>query len=674
MALQTSPPVVQDPRLVELGINVIRGLAMDAPERADSGHSGTAMALAPLAHVLWTRIMHYDPRDPKWPDRDRFLLSCGHACILQYAMLHLTGYDLSLEDLREFRQWGSRTPGHPEYHHTAGLEVTTGPLGQGFANAVGLALAERWVRTTFGSEVCDHRTFVIASDGCIMEGISHEAASLAGHLGLGRLLAVYDDNHITIDGPTELAYGDDPVERFEAYGWRVRYLGEMANDVDGLEAAIREALDFPADGPDAKPNLLVLRSHIGWPSPHLTDTAKAHGSPFGEAEIRATKEILGLPPDQTFWIPDEVRDFYGVEVGRGAQERAAWEERFAAWAGDRTAWDAAQAGHGLPGWDDDLPRFEAGTELATRHALNQCIDATVDKLPGLIAGSADLTGNNGVKLADAEALEAGTPGGRQLHFGIREHGMGAVMNVLAQHGGVLPVGGTFFVFSDYMRPAVRLASMTGCHVVYSWSHDSIGLGEDGPTHQPIEHLASLRAMPGVSLIRPADANETAQAWRLAVEAERPIGLILTRQDIPVLADTARLAPEGVGRGAYVLVEPEGGPPEIVLAGSGSEVQHCLVAAATLATDGVRARVVSFPSWDRFAAQTDDYRASVFPAGVPVLSIEAGPTFGGDRYADGAIGIDHFGASAPGAIAMEEFGFTAEHVVERARALLARRGG
>jgi transketolase len=674
VTVQTSPQVVQDPRLVELGINVIRGLAMDAPERADSGHSGTAMALAPLAHVLWTRIMHYDPRDPQWPDRDRFVLSCGHACILQYAMLHLTGYDLSLEDLREFRQWGSRTPGHPEYHHTAGLEVTTGPLGQGFANAVGMALAERWVRTTFGSEVCDHRTFVIASDGCIMEGISHEAASLAGHLGLGRLLAVYDDNHITIDGPTELAYGDDPVERFEAYGWRVRYLGEMANDVDGLEAAIREALDFPADGPDAKPNLLVLRSHIGWPSPHLTDTAKAHGSPFGEAEIRATKEILRLPTDQTFWVPDDVREFYGLEVGRGAQERAAWEERFAAWGGDRAAWDAAHAGHGLPGWDEDLPHFESGTELATRHALNQCIDATADRLPGLIAGSADLTGNNGVKLADADALEAGTPGGTQLHFGIREHGMGAVMNGMAQHGGVLPVGGTFFVFSDYMRPAVRLASMTGCHVVYSWSHDSIGLGEDGPTHQPIEHLASLRAMPGVSLIRPADANETAQAWRLAVEAGSPVGLILTRQDIPVLAETHGLAPEGVQRGAYVLAEPEGGPPVIVLAGSGSEVQHCVAAAATLATDGVRARVVSFPSWDRFEAQPDDYRASVFPAGVPVLSIEAGSTFGWDRYADDAIGIDHFGASAPGAIAMEKFGFTAEHVVERARALLARRGG
>jgi len=323
MALNTSPPVVQDPALVELGINVIRGLAMDAPEAANSGHSGTAMALAPLAHVLWTRVMRYDPHDPHWPDRDRFVLSCGHASILLYSMLHLTGYDLSLEDLRQFRQWDSRTPGHPEVHHTEGVEVTTGPLGQGFANAVGMALAERVVRSAFGSDVCDHRTFVLASDGCMMEGISHEAASLAGHLGLGRLLAVYDDNHITIDGPTELAYSDDPVSRFEAYGWRVRYLGEMANDVDGLEAAVREALEAPADGPEAKPTMLVLRSHIGWPSPKLTDTAAAHGVPFGEEEIRATKEILGLPADQTFWVPDEVRDFYGQQVARGAEEHAA---------------------------------------------------------------------------------------------------------------------------------------------------------------------------------------------------------------------------------------------------------------------------------------------------------------------------------------------------------------
>jgi transketolase len=670
MTLHTSPTVVQDPTLVELGINVIRGLAMDAPRQANSGHTGTAMALAPLAHVLWTRIMRYDPRDPQWPDRDRFVLSCGHACILQYAMLHLTGYDLSLDDLRRFRQWGSRTPGHPEVHHTPGIEVTTGPLGQGFANAVGMALAERVVRAKFGSDVCDHRTYALASDGCIMEGISHEAASLAGHLRLGRLLAVYDDNHITIDGATELAYDDDAVKRFEAYGWRVRHLGEMANDVASLEAAIREALDAPADGPEARPTLLVLRSHIGWPAPHLTDTADAHGTPFSVEEIRATKEILGLPPDETFWVPDEVREFYGHEIVRGAQERAAWEERFAAWGGDRATWDAAQAGHGLPGWAEELPRFESGTKLATRRAINQCIDATAGMLPGLVAGSADLTGNNGVKMKGAEVQSAETPGGRQIHYGIREHGMGAVMNGMAQHRGVLPVGGTFFVFSDYMRPAVRLAALTEAHVIYSWTHDSIGLGEDGPTHQPVEQLASLRAMPGVSIVRPADANETAQAWQAAVEANGPVGLILTRQDVPVLAETADRAEGGVERGAYVLADSDS-PPDIVLVGTGSEVQHCLAAAATLGGSGVAARVVSFPCWDWFERQSDDYRAGVFPPGVPVLSMEAGSTFGWDRYADDTIGLDHFGASAPGAVAMEKFGFTAEHVVERARALLAR---
>jgi transketolase len=671
VTVQTSPPVVQDPRLVELGINVIRGLAMDAPEQANSGHSGTAMALAPLAHVLWTRIMRYDPQDPHWPDRDRFVLSNGHACILQYAMLHLTGYDLSLEDIRQFRQWGSRTPGHPEAGHTAGIDVTTGPLGQGVANSVGMAIAERWLRTHFGSEVCDHRTYMIAGDGCFMEGISHEAASLAGHLGLGRLLAFYDDNHITIDGPTELAYDDDVPKRFEAYGWRVRNLGEMANDVDGLEAVIREALEAPADGPEAKPTLLVLRSHIGWPSPKLTDTAEAHGSPFGADEIKVTKELLGLPADQTFWVPDEVRDFYGQQSARAAQARAAWEERFAAWDGDRAAWDAAQAGHGLPGWADDLPRFDAGDKpLATRHAINQCIDATVAKLPGLLAGSADLTGNNGVKVKGAEIQSRETPGGSQVHYGIREHGMGSAMNGMAQHGGVLPVGGTFFTFSDYMRPAVRLASLTGSHVIYSWTHDSVGLGEDGPTHQPVEHLASLRAMPGLSLVRPADANETAQAWRLAVEAHGPVGLVLTRQNIPILAGTAERAAGGVPKGAYVLVDSDG-PPAIVLVGTGSEVQHCVAAAETLAGSGVAAQVVSFPSWDHFEQETEEYRDSVFPPGVPVLSVEAGATFGWDRYADDSIGIDRFGESAPGAVAMEKLGITAEHVVERARALLAR---
>jgi transketolase len=672
---QAAPPhpVVQDPALVELGINVIRGLAMDAPEEANSGHSGTAMALAPLAHVLWTRIMRHDPHASHWPDRDRFVLSNGHASILLYSMLYLTGYDLTLDDIKAFRQFGSRTPGHPERRHTDGVEVTTGPLGQGFGNSVGMAIAERFVRARFGSDVCDHRTFVIAGDGCFMEGVSHEAASLAGHLGLGRLMAFYDDNHITIDGPTELAYNDNVPERFEAYGWNVRNLGEMANDVDGLEAAIREAMEAPADGPDAKPTLLILRSHIGWPSPKLTDTKEAHGTPFGAEEIRVTKGLLGLPPDESFWVPDEVRAFYGQAVARGEAARKEWEERLAAWTGDRVAWDAAQAGHGVPGWADKLPTFEAGTKLATRHAINQCINATAEGLPGLIAGSADLTGNNGVALKGAEIQSKETPGGAQLHFGIREFGMGTALNGMAAHGGVLPIGGTFFVFSDYMRGSVRLASISRSHVIYSWTHDSIGVGEDGPTHEPIEHLASLRAMPGLILVRPADANETAAAWRLAVESEEPVGLALSRQDVPVLEETAGLAGTGVAMGGYVLAEAgsgNGGSPQVILIGTGSEVQLCLGAAKTLENDGVAARVVSLPCWEWFEEQDDAYKESVLPAGVPTLSVEAGSTFGWSRYADASVGIDTFGASAPGPVVMEKFGFTVEHVVERAQALLA----
>jgi transketolase len=661
---------VQDPALVELGINVIRGLAMDAPEKANSGHSGTAMALAPLAHVLWTRIMRHDPRASHWPDRDRFVLSNGHASILLYSMLYLTGYDLSLDDIKAFRQFGSRTPGHPERRHTDGVEVTTGPLGQGVGNAVGMAIAERFVRTRFGRDVCDHRTFVIAGDGCFMEGISHEAASLAGHLGLGRLMAFYDDNHITIDGPTELAYDDNVPERFEAYGWNVRNLGEMANDVDGLEAAIREAMEAPADGPGAKPTLLILRSHIGWPSPKLTDTNEAHGTPFGAEEIRVTKELLGLPPDETFWVPDEVRAFYGQAVARGEAARKEWEERFAAWTGDKVAWEAAQAGRGVPGWADKLPTFEAGTKLATRRAINQCINATADGLPGLIAGSADLTGNNGVAVKGADIQSKATPGGVQLHFGIREFGMGTVMNGMAAHGGVLPVGGTFFVFSDYMRGSVRLAAISRSHVIYSWTHDSIGVGEDGPTHEPVEHLASLRAMPGLVLVRPADANETVEAWKLAVESDEPVGLALSRQDVPVLEKTAELAAAGVAKGGYVLAEAPGDRPQIVLIGTGSEVQLCLGAAEALGQAGVAARVVSLPCWEWFEEQSEAYRAEVLPAGVPSLSVEAGSTFGWSRYADASVGIDTFGASAPGPVVMEKFGFTVEHVVERAQALLA----
>jgi len=657
-------PPADDARVEALGINVIRGLAMDGPRAADSGHSGTAMALAPLAHVLWTRIMRHDPTDPDWPDRDRFVLSNGHASILLYAMLYLTGYDLSLDDLKAFRQWGSRTPGHPERLHTAGVEVTTGPLGQGVGNAVGMAMAERVLRHDYGPDLCDHHTFVFAGDGCFEEGISHEAASLAGHLRLGRLICVYDDNHITIDGPTELAYDDVVPERFSAYGWDVEQLGEAANDTAALEAALRRAMAV-----DDRPSLIVLRSHIGWPSPHLTDSSKAHGDPFPPDEIRATKELLGLPPDETFWVPDEVLDHYRRCIVRGQALRAEWDGRMAASGVDRAVWNAAWEGRGLPGWEDLLPVFRAGDEIATRKAVNACVTATAPMIPGLVAGSADLTGNTGMQLANAEMQSAAQPGGRQVYFGIREHAMGAVMNGMACHGGILPVGGTFFVFSDYMRGAVRLAALSRAHVVYSWTHDSVGLGQDGPTHQPIEHLASLRAMPGLSVVRPADANETAQAWRMAVDRSGPTALVLSRQEIPVLEGTARSSAAGVARGGYVLVEEQGGPADVVLVATGSEVHLCVEAVAPLRSRGVRARVVSLPCWEWFEEQDEEYRREVLPPSVPCLAVEAAASFGWERYADDSVSIDTFGASAPGSVALAEFGFTSQHVVDRTVRLL-----
>jgi len=658
------------PALEQLAINVIRGLAMDAPRKANSGHSGTAMALAPLAHVLWTRVMDHDPNDPHWPDRDRFVLSCGHASILLYALLYLTGYGLTLDDLVRFRQWESRTPGHPEIHLTTGIEVTTGPLGQGVANGVGLGLAERWLRARYGPELVDHYTFVLCSDGDLEEGVSHEAGSLAGHLGLGRLIYVYDDNHISIDGPTELAYSDDVPERFASYGWHTEDIGEVANDTEALEAALRRAMAV-----EDRPSMISLRSHIGWPAPDVMDTAAAHGSPLGVEEIQKTKEILGLPPEETFWVPDEVLDFYRASTGRGREQRRRWQERFDAWGGDRAAWDAGQAGRGVAGWEQKLPSFKAGEEMATRRAINACINATADLIPGLMAGSADLTENNGVALNEATAQEKNSPDGSQIHFGIREHAMGAVMNGLALHGGVLPVGGTFFVFSDYMRPAVRLAALSEAHVIYSWTHDSVGLGEDGPTHQPVEHLAAMRAMPGLRVIRPADANETAHAWRIAVDSGGPTALILSRQGVPVLEGTAE-AGDGVARGGYVLVEAAGAGPDVVLVGTGSEVQLCVAAAAVLleSDPSVRAQVVSLPSWELFAEQDDAYRTSVLPTAVPTLAVEAATSFGWERYADDSVSIDHFGASAPGGEVLAHFGYTADNVVSRARALLARSPG
>jgi transketolase len=651
-----------DPALELRAINVIRGLAMDAPQAANSGHPGTAMALAPLAHVLWTRVMTYDAEAPDWPDRDRFVLSAGHASILLYSMLHLTGYGLTLDDLKAFRQWGSQTPGHPEVHHTAGVEVTTGPLGQGVANAVGLGIAEQWLRARFSPELCNHHTYVICSDGDLMEGVSHEAASLAGHLKLGRLVYVYDDNHITIDGPTELAYSDDVAGRFAAYGWHVERLGEVANDTDALEAALRRAADD-----EEAPSLLILRSHIGWPSPKYTDTAAAHGDPLGDDEIAVTKRILGLPPDQTFWVPDDVLDLYRAAGRQGRDAREAWEKRLTAYEGDRDAWEACMARRGLPGWQDALPSWSPGEKVATRRASGACLQALADKVPGLIAGGADLTGNTGTVLKDHGVFGPDDPAGRQIHFGIREHGMAGAMNGMSAHGGVLPVGGTFFIFSDYMRPALRLAAMSEYKEIFSYTHDSVGLGQDGPTHQPIEHLASLRAMPQLRLIRPADANETAVAWRIALESGGPTALVLTRQNVPVLEGTDG-AP--VEQGAYVLVDPAGVDDlDLVLIGTGSEVAVCVAAAGQLAEGGVTARVVSMPSWDLFEAQSDEYQNSVLPPTVPTLAVEAGASLGWDRWADDSVSIDRYGASAPGDVALANLGYTPENVAERARQLL-----
>ena len=649
------------------GINVIRGLAMDGPQRANAGHPGTAMALAPLAHVLYTRIMKYDAGDPDWFDRDRFILSNGHASILQYSLLYLTGHGLELTDLEQFRQFGSRTPGHPEVHHLPGIEVTTGPLGQGLAQSVGVAMAEQRVRHQYGPGICDHHVFGICGDGDLMEGVSHEAASLAGHLGLGRLVFVYDDNHITIDGPTELAYNDDVAKRFEAYGWQVVRLGEVANDLDVLERGLREAA-----AEAERPSLVILRSHIGWPSPHRTDTKEAHGEPLGTEEIRLTKELLGLPPDEDFYVPSDVLGYYRDSGSRGSTERDRWlTRREAMTEDDRSRFEASLAGKGVKGWDEKLPTFEAGGKMATRKAINEVLTATADGIPGLTVGAADLTGNTGTKLDLGDSMSRGNPGGRQVHYGIREFGMASALNGMALHNGILPVGGTFFAFSDYCRPAIRIGAMSQAHAILFFTHDSIGLGEDGPTHQPIEQLASLRAMPDLRLIRPADANECAAAWRVAVEEDGLTALVLSRQDVPVLAGTAERAPEGLARGAYVLVDEEGaGQPDIVLVGTGSEVQLCVSARDALAGEGVSARVVSFPSFDLFEAQDEGYQHSVLPSGVPTLAVEAASSFGWDRYADATVTIDHFGASAPGSRNMQEFGFTAENVTRHARELLA----
>ncbi len=647
------------------GINVIRGLSLDGPHAAKSGHQGTAMALAPLAHVLFTRVMRYDAADTAWADRDRLVLSAGHASILLYSMLYLTGSGspdqpaLELDDLKAFRQFDSATPGHPEAGHTAGVEVTTGPLGQGFANAVGMAIAERNLRARFGSELTDHFTFAIAGDGCLSEGVSHEAASLAGHLGLGRLVVVYDDNHITIDGATELALGDDAGKRFEAYNWHVIEAGDIGEDLDALEQAL---LDAKAE--TERPTLIRLRTHIGTPSPSLTDNHEAHGLAFGAAEITEVKNVMGIP-DEPFWVPNEVLEMYRSAGLAGAGEHVAWNARLeAADAELRAEWDASWNATGLDGWEDALPEFERGTMMATRKASQKVLDALLPFVPGFIGGSADLTGNTGTVLAGQTQQSAADPGGRQIYFGVREHAMGSALVGLAKHGGMLPLGGTFLVFSDYMRPAVRLAALSGAQCVFVWTHDSLGVGEDGPTHQPVEHLMSLRAIPGLQVIRPADAVETAGAWQLALDTDGPTAIILSRQDLPVL-DYSSI--DGVAQGAYLVADHEA--PEVTLIGTGSEVSLCLDAAAALDELGIGARVVSMPCWNAFEDLSIDEQDDVISPDIPSISVEAGVTLGWERHADLAVGIDRFGASAPGSVALSNLGMNVENIVGAVNELL-----
>jgi transketolase len=657
---------VTDAELEQRGINVIRGLAMDAVERAANGHPGTPMALAPLAHVLWTRVMNYSASDPDWPDRDRFVLSAGHASMLLYSMLYLTGFGLELDDLRQFREWGSRTPGHPERLHTRGVEVTTGPLGQGVANGVGIAIAEAHLRQRFGPEVSNHHVFAICSDGDFEEGISHEAASLAGHLGLGRMVYVYDDNHISIDGPTELAYSDDVPKRFEAYGWHVVQLGEAANDLDALEAGLREGI-----AEEARPTLVVLRSHIGWPSPKYTDTAHAHGNPLGADEVAKVKEILGLPAEE-FWVPDDVLELYRAAGRRGNGPRDEWREGATAWSKQypekAAEHDACLAGRGLEGWEAKLPVWQAGDKLATRVASGKVLAAIFDVVPGLVGGGADLSGNTGTLVDGAVAITAGDVSGRLIHFGIREHAMGSIMNGMSVSG-TLPFGGTFFVFSDYMRGAVRLAALQRAKVAFVWTHDSIGVGPDGPTHQPIEQLAAIRAIPHLRVIRPADANEVAQAWKVHIDGDGPTALVLARQTTAVVEGTAERAPAGLPTGAYVLADEPRPEIDLVLIGTGTEVGLCAQVRDALAAEGLSVRLVSMPSWDLFELQSGEARAAVLPPGVPTLAVEAASSFGWTKYADDVVGIDRFGASAPSTVLLEQFGFTPEYVADRARALL-----
>ena len=638
-------------------IREISAVAMDAPAAANSGHSGTAMALAPLGVVLWGRVMRHDPTDPDWSDRDRFILSNGHCCILQYALAHEFGYDLSIDDLKAFRHPHSRTPGHPERHCAPTVEVTTGPLGQGIANGVGMAIAERILRSDYGSDLVDHRTWVFAGDGCMEEGISHEAASLAGSLGLDHLTIFYDNNHITIDGATELAYHDNVEERFSAYGWQVINVGEKANDLGELEAAMREAI-----AETSRPTLIIVRSHIGFPSPEMMDTREAHGNPFKPAVITEAKKILGVP-DEPFHFDPSVRSQLVEQLKSQRDERLAWESRVAA-GGAQAAKLLEQLDYnGAANVTTPPELFEAGTKAATRKAIQRAMDCYAVQTPGLTAGSADLTDNTGMTLSALSVQSAANPGGRQFHYGIRELGMSANLTGQAHHGGFRPLGSTFFVFSDYARPAVRLAALSEAGVMFVYTHDSVGVGEDGPTHEPVEHLMALRAMPQLHVVRPSDANETLDLVEQFLTAPEPFptAMVLSRQDVQVFNDAdAAASKQNARQGGYVVRENV--DAVFTLVGTGSEVQHCLGANDELLAQGIPTRVVALPCWRCFDAQSSEYRQEVLRRIIPSVSLEAGATLGWTKYVDQAIGIDSFGMSAPGSYVMDYFNINAAALV------------
>jgi transketolase len=665
----------QNPALDELCINTIRFLSVDAVQQANSGHPGMPMGAAPMAYVLWTKFLRHSPRNPGWLDRDRFVLSAGHGSMLLYSLLHLSGYDLSLDDLKNFRQWGSKTPGHPEYGDTPGVETTTGPLGQGFATGVGMAIAERHLAARFNKsnhDIVDHYTYGIISDGDLMEGISHEAASFAGHLKLGKLIYLYDDNHISIEGKTDIAFTENRLQRFEAYGWHVQQV-EDGNDLQAIEDALTAARNETD-----RPSLVAVRTSIGFGSPNRQDTAKAHGEPLGDEERRLTKEKLGWPQEPTFYIPEEALSHFRKSVDKGLKLEQQWTESFRSYLNefpDLGSMFEKQIKGELPqNWDKEIPVFPADPKgKATRVISGQVLNAIAKNVPALMGGSADLAPSNKTWIDNEENFQAGSYDQRNIHFGVREFGMTAVLNGMALHGGFIPYGGTFLIFSDYMRPAIRLAALMKQHVIYVLTHDSIGLGEDGPTHQPIEHLASLRSMPNVTVLRPADANETAEAWKFVIKSNKgPTVLALTRQSLPTLDRTVFGTAELLHRGAYVLKDVNGTPDAIILA-SGSEVKLALEAAETLAQDGVAARVVSMPSWELFDDQTQEYKNSVLPENVKArVSIEAGATQGWHKYLgmNGiAIGLDHFGASAPINDLFTNFGITADSVVQAVKSLV-----